>query len=328
MAPVPTANINDLEDDQFGFILPGGTKDKTGRTVPRSNRMFPIMDKAHAANALARLPQSNLSPADKAKALTKIKAAALKFGINVGGGQSSWEEESAMAADLERRYLPGPVECRTGGADGSHIVGYASVFDKLSRNLGGFVERVEPTAFNQSRQMNWPGAVCRYDHDSSMLLGTTAGRTLELTVDRTGLYYDVLPPQSRADILELVQRGDIQHSSFAFRVPPGGDEWSATDQNYPMRSLREVQLVDVAPVVDPAYPDASAGLRSLAAHMGAPIEDVAALAHADELRKFFVRSDRPSYTPKPKPPKRMFGPAAALQLLERRASPLDSDGNP
>jgi hypothetical protein len=157
-----------------------------------------------------------------------------------------------------------------------------------------------------------------------MLLGTTAGRTLELTIDRTGLYYDVLPPQSRADILELVQRGDVQHSSFAFRVPPGGDEWSATDQNYPMRSLREVQLVDVAPVLTPAYPDATAGLRSLAAQVGAPLEDVIRYAEEDELRKFFVVTDRAGGRPKkPKaePVRGMFGPAAAVAVLARRQDP-------
>ena len=74
------------------------------------------------------------------------------------------------------------------------------------------------------------------------------------------------------------ERRDIQFSSFAFRVPPGGDEWGVTDQDYPMRTLHEVQLVDVAPVLDPAYPDATAGLRSLAAAMDAPFEDVAELA--------------------------------------------------
>ena len=111
--------------------------------------------------------------------------------------------------------------------------------------------------------------VCRYNHDPNMVLGTTAGGTLQLRTDNVGLDYEVLPPKSRADILELVERRDIQFSSFAFRVPPGGDEWGTTDQNYPMRTLHEVQLVDVAPVLDPAYPDATAGLRSLAAAMEA-----------------------------------------------------------
>lgn len=321
MAQLATADINDLPDADFALIEPGGTKDSSGKTVPRSLRHFPLNDKAHAANALARLPQSGLSADDKAKARTKIVAAAKRFGIEVSSGQSSLDD---FAGDMERRYLPGPVECRA-ASDGSRIVGYASVFGKLSRNLGGFVERVEPTAFNTARQQGWPDAVCRYDHDSSMLLGTTAGRTLDLSVDRTGLFYDVLPPQSRADILELVTRGDIQHSSFAFRVAAGGDSWEATtDQGYPMRSLHDVQLVDVAPVLRPAYPDASAGLRSLALQVGAPLEDVLRHAENDELRKFFVRTDRATGRKTPKRPERsrgIFGPSAALQLLRRREDP-------
>ena len=108
----------------------------------------------------------------------------------------------------------------------------------------------------------------------------------------------------------------MQHSSFAFRVPAGGDEWTTTrDTNYPLRTLHEVQLVDVAPVLDPAYPDATAGLRSLARAMDAPLEDVAQMAAADELRRFFHRTDRPSYQP-PKP--KISGAAAMLKMMEKR----------
>ena len=57
--------------------------------------------------------------------------------------------------------------------------------------------------------------------------------------------------------MEYVQRGDIRHSSFAFRVFPGGDEWGVSEFNYPMRTLHAVELIDVAPVLDPAYPDAA-----------------------------------------------------------------------
>jgi phage head maturation protease len=116
-----------------------------------------------------------------------------------------------------------------------------------------------------------------------------------------------------------VQRGDIQYSSFAFRVRDGGDAWSATrDTNYPMRTLHDVELVDVAPVLDPAYPDATAGLRSLARSMGAPLDEVRNMAEHDELRRFFVRSDRPSYKP-PKP--KVSAAAAMMQLMEKRRDP-------
>ncbi|MFJ2200836.1 hypothetical protein [Streptomyces violaceusniger] len=55
-----------------------------------------------------------------------------------------------------------------------------------------------------------------------------------------------------------------------------------------------MQLVDVAPVNVPAYPDTTAGLRSLARAMDAPYDDVRDLAERDELRKLFVRTDRPA----------------------------------
>lgn len=234
------------------------------------------------------------------------------------------QKRGTPVSDVERRFTPGNVELRASG-DVRMIGGYGSVFDKLSRNLGGFVERVESSAFNESRADGFPGVVARYNHDMNMLLGTTAGRTLQLRVDNAGLWYEVEPPAARADILELVSRGDIRHSSFAFRVPRGGDEWTTSDQGYPMRSLRNVQLVDVAPVVDPAYPDATAGARalsgalvSLAEHVDAPVDEVRSLAESDGLRKFFVRTDSPSTKT---PAKRVFGPAAAAALLSRRQDP-------
>lgn len=319
MAEMTTEEMNNLPDSDFAHIEDGGTKDSSGKTVPRSLRHFPIHDADHVRNALARAPQSPFGE----KAMPKILAAAAKFGIKTAG-------QSAIPEFLipERRFTPGVVNLRDADGGAKRIVGYGSVFDKLSRNLGGFVENVRTSAFNKSGSDGWPGVVCRYNHDPNMLLGTIGGGTVALRTDNIGLRYDVLPPQSRADILELVGRGDIRHSSFAFRVPPGGDEWGITDQQYPMRSLLTVELVDVAPVVDPAYPDATAGLRSLAAHMDAPYEDVAEMAQKDELRKFFIRTDNRGTAPagKPKPPKvRMYGPAAALALLERRKDPLDTE---
>ena len=287
MAQLSTADMNDAPDSDFAYVSPGGTKDSGGKTVPRSNRHFYIADAAHVRNALARAGQG-AEFGDKA--MPSILAAAKKFGITVSG-QNALPEYGAT----ELRFT-GPPQGRTElraaeEGDAKRIVGYASVFNSYSRNLGGFVEQVDPSAFNKSRADGFPGTVCRYNHDPNVLLGTVGGGTLSLRVDpRVGLYYDVLPPQSRADIMELVDRGDVRHSSFAFRVPSGGDEWSTTDQKYPQRRLLEVELVDVAPVVDPAYTDATAGMRSqaamrsLAAHMGAPIDDVLELAAKDELR--------------------------------------------
>lgn len=216
--------------------------------------------------------------------------------------------------DLERRFTSGAVELRA-DSDKRTIEGYAAVFGKLSRNLGGFVERLAPTFFNESRGREWPDVVARHQHDDMMLLGTTASGTLRLQLDERGLMYRVEPPQSRGDVLELVERGDVRHSSFAFRMID--DEWGTSDQGYPLRTLMNGQLVDVATVVSPAYPDATAGLRSLAVKFEVDVEEVRSLAASDELRKFFVRTDKKG---KPAPPK-VFAPAALMDLKAKEKPP-------
>lgn len=220
-------------------------------------------------------------------------------------------------ADVEFRFTPGIVEQRAGG-DSGKIGGYGAVFNKLSRNLGGFVEKIDPAAFNGTRSAQWAGVLSRYNHDKNVLLGTTAGNTLELRVDQSGLWYDVTPPKARADILELVQRGDVRSSSFEFRVMPEGDDWTTTDQGYPLRTLNDVMLFEVGPVDSPAYPDATAGLRSLARKFDADLTEVRSLAVDDNLRKFFARTDKGAGAVK-KP--RLFGPAAAAALMGRREDP-------
>ncbi|WP_329274770.1 HK97 family phage prohead protease [Streptomyces sp. NBC_01451] len=216
-------------------------------------------------------------------------------------------------AEIERRFTKVPVELRA-RKERSSIGGYAAVFNRQSHNMGGFVEAVDPAAFNASRGDGWPDVIARYNHDDNMLLGSTGGGTLRLAIDGTGLDYEVEPPAARADILELVQRGDVRKSSFAFRMID--DEWGTTDQGFPLRTLRKVQLVDVAPVNVPAYPDSTAGLRSLARHVGADFQEVQAMAERDELRRFFVRTDGPSA-----PKKKVYGAAARMALLARREDP-------
>jgi HK97 family phage prohead protease len=238
------------------------------------------------------------------------------------GHQVADDGRSAGRPDVERRFTMSAVAPMWAGGEENRdgvpkrIGGYAAKFNTYSRDLGHFVEEVEPTFFNKSRGDGWPDVICRFNHEDAQLLGTVAGRTLELGCDRDGLLYDVEPPTTMRYIVELVQRGDVQKSSFAFRCIE--DEWTMTSDGGPLRRLHTGQLVDVAPVVTPAYADTSAGLRSLADHVGADPEEVRSLAEAHELRRFFVRTDRPSQVRKP------LSPAVAMkQLLERRADPFD-----
>jgi HK97 family phage prohead protease len=323
-----SAAINDLPDSAFAYVEPGGTKDAQGKTTPRSKRHFPVHDEAHARNALARAPQS---PFGK-MAMPKILSACRRFGIQVSGHERSAFGAADMDGFPERRFTRFPPELRTDGENGPQFIyGYAAAFGKLSRKLGGFVEQVDPGCFNESRADGWPDVVCRYNHKDDALLGTTYARTLRLATDKTGLAYEVEPPQARADVLEYVQRGDIRHSSFAFRVFPGGDEWGVSEFNYPMRTLLSVQLVDVAPVLDPAYPDATAAARalngaveSLAGWVQGDPEEVRARLSEGRAMEFFRRSDgngKPKERQRAAPRPALTGAQALLALQANMSDP-------
>lgn len=190
-----------------------------------------------------------------------------------------------MTGSIERRQTLGAVEQRASEV-GQRIGGYAAKFDKLSQNLGGFVERIAPGFFDSSRDAAWRGVMARYNHD--LLLGTTAANSLRLSIDGTGLDYevDLLDDADSQRVFKLVTRGDVSQSSFAFYTTD--DEWSVTDQGFPLRTLVGGSLVDVAPVDSPAYLDTSTGLRSLAECRGVDITEVEALARDNNLAKILT----------------------------------------
>jgi len=196
-------------------------------------------------------------------------------------------------SDAERRFTSVPVEIRAGSNTGNHqtIGGYAAKFNRMSQNLGGFKEIIAPGAFNRSASQGWPDVQARYNHDDNMLLGTTGGNSLRLRVDEMGLVYDVdlLDDETSQRIYKLVERGDVRQSSFAFISDE--DEWSTDDTGYPLRTLGQVRLLDVAPVNAPAYLDTSVGLRSLAHKFDADVEEVRQMAEHNELTRFFKRTD-------------------------------------
>jgi HK97 family phage prohead protease len=144
-------------------------------------------------------------------------------------------------------------------------VGYASVFNSKSQDLGGFVEIVRPGAFTRALT---GGADVRalVNHDPNLILGRSAAGTLVLVEDERGLRVEILPPDTQAgrDTLESVRRGDLDGMSFAFRAIQ--DKWDYSDKarGTMLRELLDVDLFDVSVVAFPAYPKTDVALRSMA----------------------------------------------------------------
>ena len=156
----------------------------------------------------------------------------------------------------ERRFLQAEVR-----ADGESrkVVGYAAVFDKDSENLGGFVERIAPGAFDGVLKDD---VAALLNHDPNFVLARN-NKTLKLEVDKVGLRYEFEAPNTTAgnDLIENLRLGNISKSSFAFSVDE--DDWDVRSDGPDMRTIKRVKrLYDVSPVTYPAYPDTSVAQRS------------------------------------------------------------------
>ncbi|WP_066586288.1 HK97 family phage prohead protease [Cellulomonas timonensis] len=163
---------------------------------------------------------------------------------------------------VRRRGFEQPVRLRAapeGSGSPGVLAGYALRFNQLSRDLGGWFEEIDPAAVDLATTGR---VLCRWNHDSSGLLGTTDAGTLRLLVDGEGLAYENdLPGTSLGrDVAVLAERGDVAYSSFAFRVMPGGERWYIDAEDRLVCRVLAMSLIDVAPVADPAYWASSAGM--------------------------------------------------------------------
>ncbi len=178
-------------------------------------------------------------------------------------------------SEKEVRIIPA-CELRVVEGEKPKITGYAAVFDSESNDLGGFIEIIRRGAFDETLAEN-PDVAARVQHMGGLMtIGRTTNGTLKLKADKKGLHYEVDPANTSAgrDILELIRRGDINKSSFAFSLRgQTGARWNF-EANPPRRELLSVNLHDVAPVDGPAYNDTSVAVRSMEAAKAAEPEPV------------------------------------------------------
>lgn len=167
--------------------------------------------------------------------------------------------------ELDRRLIEDAVEVRE--LEGKRTVtGYAAVYNSKSKDLGGFREIIKEGAF--ASVADGKSEVRAYfNHNPNFVLGTTMSGTLRLSDTPKGLKYEVDLPNTQyaRDLAELIDRGDIRGSSFAFSVRD--EEWRDGGR---LREIRSLELHDVSIVTNPAYQAAKVvSLRSMDAHKAA-----------------------------------------------------------
>lgn len=134
------------------------------------------------------------------------------------------------------------------------VDGYAFVFNSLSEDLGGFKEMISPEAVMDVVERSDIFALFNHDPDKVLARCRFGKGSLKLAVDETGLRYIFDSPKTDLGntLLEFIQRGDIEHSSFAFTVAE--DKWEKqADGMYIRTILKFDRLFDISPVWEPAY---------------------------------------------------------------------------
>jgi HK97 family phage prohead protease len=246
-AAMATADVNDLPDDQFGYIEPGGTKDASGKTIPRDKRHFPLHDKAHVQNALSQVPKSPFGD----KAMPKIKAAAKKFGVDVADDSKA----SASRADpvyfrtyeLEDIHI---VRTAQGDSTGRLVEAYATAFNapaEIMDHEGHYIEEIDPAAFNKvladiGRSRAGFGKVkVMYNHGMT-IHGTPSERgsmpiatPVDIRPEARGLLtlarYSDTPFAD--EVLENIRNGSITAQSFTGRIVRSDPQLRNGDRHRP-----------------------------------------------------------------------------------------------
>ena len=145
--------------------------------------------------------------------------------------------------------------------DNNVVVGYGSVFNSMSNDLGGFREVIAPTAFEGRLEDD---VRFLFNHDPNMLLARSTNGTLKMSVDEVGLRYQAVIPDTSTgrDVLTLLRNNTLNQNSFAFVVED--DSWEVKD-GMNIRTINKVSmLADISLVSYPAYSEAkTVALRSM-----------------------------------------------------------------
>lgn len=181
------------------------------------------------------------------------------------------ERDSEMTATMEKRdtdNLVRHLEFRVEkSADGLTLDGYGAVFDQwtdIEDAVGVYRERIAPGAFKRTLGMRMP--ILQFDHGSHPLIGSIPlGRITNISEDDHGLRVKARLSDNWLvqPVRDAIRDGGITGMSFRFRILDESWERSRND-GMEERTIREVELYEVGPVVFPAYEQTSVGVRSRA----------------------------------------------------------------
>jgi len=165
-------------------------------------------------------------------------------------------DERSKDNNMEKRSINFELRAKP---ESRTIFGTATVFNS-AYDMGWYEEEMDSEALSNA-DLN--DVVALFNHDQNMVLARTSSGTLKLNVTGNAMEYEFEAPNTTLgnDLLEMVRRGDVYQSSFAFTVDK--ENWQENTGYKPKRIIRSIKKVyDVSPVTYPANPDTMVAKRS------------------------------------------------------------------
>lgn len=141
-----------------------------------------------------------------------------------------------------------------------YIEGYFAVFNSKYDIAPGLSESIAPGAFDNTLSGDIRALI---NHDTTLVLGRTKAKTLDLKTDSRGLWgcIQINPnDQDAMNLYERVKRGDVDQCSFGFDIVSEETEFGADDSIH--WTITEVRLYEVSCCTFPAYEETSISART------------------------------------------------------------------
>lgn len=158
----------------------------------------------------------------------------------------------------QMRTIASQFQTREDGED-LIIEGYFAVFDSNYEIAPGLSESIAPGAFDKTISGDIRALV---NHDTTLVLGRTKVKTLELRVDAHGLWGKIIINPNDVDAMNLyerVKRGDVDQCSFGFDIV--SEDTDFRDDGSIHWTIREVVLYEVSCCTFPAYEQTNISAR-------------------------------------------------------------------
>ena len=163
---------------------------------------------------------------------------------------------------MDKLYFRTEIDPLAESQESRTISGVAVVFNKWSRDLGGFKERILPGAITQELVSSSDViANCEHDSKNFMMARCKQGQgTLKLELKEDGLHFSFEAPTTDKgdELLYHIRNGNLDECSFAFTIPDdgSGERWYKDDSGNLVRDINNIDgLYDISIVAHAAYGD-------------------------------------------------------------------------